>query len=221
MHHPDYIPQADMKFLEWATVFVHALGKSLARFGFPNELYEKLTQQLADFTKKFELATAPSTRTSVAVLEKNIARNTLKTTLRQAVKEHLTYNSALTNVDRDNLGLPVHKTSHTRAQVAHTYPAFNVDTSMLRRLTVHFYNWESASKAKPRGQYAVEIRWILSDVPLVNVSDLLHSAFVTRSPFMLEFDDQERGKTVYFVLCWVNTRGQKGPWSEIRSAIIP
>jgi hypothetical protein len=31
----------------------------------------------------------------------------------------------------------------------------------------------------------------------------------------------QRGKTVYFALRWENTRGEKGPWSEIMSAIIP
>jgi hypothetical protein len=30
-----------------------------------------------------------------------------------------------------------------------------------------------------------------------------------------------RGKTVWFRLRWENNRGQKGPWSELYSAIIP
>jgi hypothetical protein len=53
------------------------------------------------------------------------------------------------------------------------------------------------------------------------VEDLIHSAFDTRSPFTLSFDENQRGKTVYFCLRWENTRGEKGPWSEIVSGIIP
>ncbi|MDR1273488.1 MAG: hypothetical protein LBK12_02965, partial [Odoribacteraceae bacterium] len=66
-----------------------------------------------------------------------------------------------------------------------------------------------------------EIRWAISETPVVNVDDLTHSAFDTRTPFNLEFRGEERGKAVYFCLRWENTRGEKGPWSEIQSAIIP
>jgi hypothetical protein len=34
-------------------------------------------------------------------------------------------------------------------------------------------------------------------------------------------EDTDRGKTVYFCLCWENNRGEKGPWSEIVFAVIP
>jgi hypothetical protein len=55
----------------------------------------------------------------------------------------------------------------------------------------------------------------------VPVKYLIRSAFDTRTPFTLEFEGHERGKTVYFCLCWENTRGEKGHWSEIQSAVIP
>jgi hypothetical protein len=32
---------------------------------------------------------------------------------------------------------------------------------------------------------------------------------------------EDRGKKLYFALRWENTRGEKGPWSEIHSTIIP
>jgi hypothetical protein len=50
---------------------------------------------------------------------------------------------------------------------------------------------------------------------------MLASVFSTRSPYVFTFDENMRGKTVYFCLRWENTRGQKGPWSAIYSAIIP
>ncbi|MDR1552126.1 MAG: hypothetical protein LBS69_01520, partial [Prevotellaceae bacterium] len=77
------------------------------------------------------------------------------------------------------------------------------------------------SKAKPAGQHGAEIRWTISDTPVVDVEELIHSAFDTHTPFTLEFQGHERGRMAYFCLCWENTRGEKGPWSEIVSAIIP
>jgi hypothetical protein len=37
----------------------------------------------------------------------------------------------------------------------------------------------------------------------------------------LKFEGTDRGKTVYFALCWVNTREEEGDWSKIESSIIP
>jgi hypothetical protein len=37
----------------------------------------------------------------------------------------------------------------------------------------------------------------------------------------LEFEEEARGKTVWFCLRWENTRGEKGPWSEFLNAIVP
>jgi hypothetical protein len=41
------------------------------------------------------------------------------------------------------------------------------------------------------------------------------------TPHVLEFTEEERGKTVYVAICWQNEKGQKGPWSEIENAIVP
>jgi hypothetical protein len=45
-----------------------------------------------------------------------------------------------------------------------------------------------------------EIRRAISDTPIVDVTELIHSSFDTRTPFTLEFQGHERGKTVYFCL---------------------
>jgi hypothetical protein len=50
--------------------------------------------------------------------------------------------------------------------------------------------------------------------------ELIHSTFSTRSPFRLSFKGTDRGKVLYFALRWDNTRGEKGPWSEILNVII-
>jgi hypothetical protein len=222
MSRPDYIPQADAKFFEWATVLIRNLGKLINRIDFPEDRYAQLKQLFDDFKQKFKVATSPSTRTKPAVLDKNQARDALKKAIRRAVKEYLVYNHRVTDHDRGSLRLPVYKTTRTPAKVAETYPHFSIDSSMLRCLTIHFCDTgHEKSKAKPPGQHGAEIRWVISDTPIVQMEELLHSSFDTRTPFTFEFDGHQRGKTVYFALCWVNTRGKKGPWSAIESAFIP
>ena len=51
--------------------------------------------------------------------------------------------------------------------------------------------------------------------------DLAQHALATRTPYVLQFDETERGKTVYFAAAWQNERGQIGAWSEIEKAFVP
>jgi hypothetical protein len=222
MSYSDFLPRKDRDFLSWTTSFLKYLFSILMHILFPNDVYQELVTLRDDFAQKLETAEEPATRTKLTVQAKKTARKTLEKRLRQVVKEYLTFNHEVTDEDRDGLGLPIYKETRTPTPVAITYPDFDIDSSTIRRLTIHFYDQgQKKSKAKPAGQHGAEIRWVISDTPVVDVKDLTHSAFDTRTPFTLEFEGHERGKTVYFCLCWENTRGEKGPWSEIQSAIIP
>jgi hypothetical protein len=220
----DYIPRADIEFGKWTGIFVKNLGTMLSRLHIPPEVHAELVTLNDDFAQKLTLALEPGTRTKPVVVAKNKARRALNKAVRQAVKEHLTYNQTLTDADREELDLPIHKSTHTPAPVAASYPMPEVECSLIRHLTIHFYDAErmgTGTKAKPVGQLGAEIVWAIRDTPPTEVSDLTHSTFCTHTPVTLEFEEDERGKTVYFSLCWMNTRAKQGPWSGIKSAIIP
>jgi hypothetical protein len=222
MHRNDYIPRTDQGFLEWAISFLNNLRSRLARLLFPQEVFDRLEEKTKTFAEAFEVSHSPGTRTSVSILKKNVARKALESDFRQTVGEYLSRNHLLTDDDRNSLGLRVRKRTRTPAPVAESYPDFDIDSSMLCRLRVHFFERGGSHKrAKPPGQHGAEIAWVISDVPIEKTSDLLHSSFDTRTPFSLEFEGDQRGKTVYLALRWENTRGQKGHWSPIKNAIIP
>jgi hypothetical protein len=42
----------------------------------------------------------------------------------------------------------------------------------------------------------------------------------TKPSFRAEFKAGEGGKTAVYMARWVNTRGEKGPWSEITTAMV-
>jgi hypothetical protein len=217
----DYMPSKEAEFYAWVTVFFTYLLANLSRFGISSSVLSPLTSLRDDFFTKYVIATAPATRTKATVLAKNNAMSALKKALRVFIQEYVSFNHLVTDVDRDNLGLPIRKTSRTPVPVPVTYPWFMVDSSIIRVLIIYFRDLLSENRAKPFGVHGAEIRWGISDTPIINPEDLPHSSFDTRSPFRLEFSGEERGKTVWFCLRWENTRGEKGPWSEIVSAIVP
>jgi predicted phage tail protein len=42
----------------------------------------------------------------------------------------------------------------------------------------------------------------------------------TATPYLAEYTGAQAGQMAYYWLRWVNTRGEKGPWSEPVSATI-
>jgi hypothetical protein len=97
-----------------------------------------------------------------------------------------------------------------------------LDSGTIMRLGLHYKDSDSLkSQAKPSGVHGAEIRWAILEAPPTTTDDLIHSEFSTRTPHTFIFEENQRGRTVWFRLRWENTRGEKGPWSELYSAIIP
>ena len=42
----------------------------------------------------------------------------------------------------------------------------------------------------------------------------------SRGNLQADFTSQDQGKTAYYALRWVSTRGEKGPWSEVATATV-
>jgi hypothetical protein len=45
-------------------------------------------------------------------------------------------------------------------------------------------------------------------------------ALDTATPYVVEYTSADAGKTASYMLRWVNTRDEKGPWSQTVSATI-
>jgi hypothetical protein len=218
---PNFIPHSDGKFLNWSNIFLANLQPSLERFEFPPATYELLIALKNTFSSKLDTATNPMTRNKGTVAEKDVARKAFEKELRLAIRRFLTPNPDVTSKDREDLGLPVPDTTHTPIAVPSTRPEFDIEVVDVRRLSVHFKDRWSDSKARPYGVIGAVILYDLLPSPPTEPTDLLRHALATRTPFKIEFAGHERGQTVYFALCWQNAKGQRGPWSEIASAIVP
>jgi hypothetical protein len=88
-------------------------------------------------------------------------------------------------------------------------------------LEIVYRNQGSLKKAKPRGIHGAEMAWGFLDAHPVDVSELHNSLLSTKTPITLRFEGHDRGKILYFSLRWENTTGQKGPWNDIQSTVIP
>ena len=162
----------------------------------------------------------PSKRTRRVVQEKNDARKGYEPALRTFIQGQLMHNPKVTDADRRNMGLPVYDRTPTPAAPPSTRPELEIDFSQIARHILRVRDSESKSAGKPAHVIGFEIwrRTGGSNEPAYEEMQLVEQA--TRSPHTLEYASAERSEIVWYALRWVNTRGEKGPWSEIVSAII-
>jgi hypothetical protein len=217
---PDYIPQTDEGFLEFAKNLVSYASLNFSRWNVPSPQTE-LQAPLTAYETAFEAAQNPN-RGKVDVLTKNETRDTLKKKLRVYVKAYLINNPAVTDEDKAAMGLPIHKTGKSPVQVPETVPELTVDTGTPRRHKVHYRDHGSTRRGKPAGVAGIEIRHAVLDHYPATVKELINSDFDTATPFVKDYDEADRGKKAYYCGRWeIPSEGGKGPFGEIVEAVIP
>jgi hypothetical protein len=216
----DYIPAAEKVFVDWVKALVEFISTKISEWSIPQYEFDLLQVAKDFFISTYEVAIDPATRTKTAIAAKNRRKKELIALLRSFIKTYIAFNPAVTEEERIGAGLPIPKSDRTPAPVPTRYPNYTVESS-LRQLTVHFFDVDSKHTAKPDGVHGAEIRWAILEEPPVNENALTQSSFDTRTPFVLTFTEDQRGKAVYMCLRWENTRGQKGPWGNIMKEIVP
>jgi hypothetical protein len=216
----NYIPSADATFNSWQQQAFDYINAQSERFSIDSSAIESFENIKRDWEQKYAVASGYES-THAAIVAKQECRRAYEKFLRDFVNKYIRYNDAVTDSDRANMGLPILSTKRTPSPVPSTYPEHEVDTSVIRRITIHFKDNGASSKAKPRGVHGAEMRWVISPAQPARIEDMPHTAFDTHTPLTLEFTEEQRGNRLYFALCWINTRGDRGPWSEIGMAIVP
>jgi hypothetical protein len=216
-----YIPHSDGKFLIWVknlfaylTVHAAAWGLKPASWAHINPL---MITAYEDALKKAE---DPNRGKADTVL-KNETRDVLQTETRNYVNGNLKYNPLVSDEDRIHMGLPVYDTTPTPVADPDTTPVATVKLPSPGVVELHLVDSKTGKKAKPAGVHGCEFKWVISDTTPLNWKELINSSFSTRTPIRISFEGEDRGRTLHFALRWENTRGVKGPWTEIMNTIIP
>jgi hypothetical protein len=123
-----------------------------------------------------------------------------------------------TEEEMESLGLSTRKPP---VPAPTTCPEIDIDTSMIRQLSVRYRDAGSTTWGKPEGVRGADIRWAISDIPVTDTAALTQAAFDTATPHTIHFTGDDRGKTVYICARWQNTTEGVGPFGEIVAAIIP
>jgi hypothetical protein len=216
------IPTGDSDFDERQEIITLATATNLTAWNInPTWFNGELLPAKGKWTFAWAAYKNPATRTKVITFNKKEARKLYQPILSKLI-DMLKSDPVVTPSNLEAMGIVIGK---GRGNITNpgpkSRPDFDIDSSMIRQLKVLYRDQGATSRAKPHGVHGVEICWAILGAPPQDISELANSSFSTHSPFTLEFKEHERGKTIWFCLRWESTTGEKGPWSEIVSAIIP
>jgi hypothetical protein len=217
----DWLPSREQDFSDLCQKWKTGLGNpaNVAAFGWNQAV---VTAALALVDAFLTARTAYGQDDSSAKrLAKDEAKEAAKNNMRDFANTSIRYNKLMKEEDKRYYGIHTPDPTPTPVPEPTTFPEAEPDTSVIRQVTIHFWDSGTKKRGKPHGVHGAEIRWALLDHPPVSESEMVNSDFDTASPFTLRFSEGDRGKRLYFCLRWETTTNLKGPFSEFYSAVIP
>ncbi|WP_243348297.1 hypothetical protein [Parabacteroides sp. FAFU027] len=217
----DYIPQSDAEYDIWQDNLVLIVLASAAGWGIPTEDVQEVTDAQSFWKTAFAKASNKQNRTSADVAAKEDARKGYDKVLRTFIAQWLASNTKVTDSDRIRMGLSVKSTTRTATPKPSSAPVGNIDFSVRLQHLLHFFDESTPrSKAKPTGVHGCEIYYKIDGASPTDESEMIFVATSTATPFTINFEGKHAGKIVYYRFRWVNSRGERGPWSSVISATI-
>jgi hypothetical protein len=216
----DYIPASDADFSAWLQNFITFSNANLAALGLTAADLTPLQAAGTDFATARTANDATQAQAQGTRATKDTTRATAEGVLRPLVAR-LQATPGVTDAHRQSLMITVRSTTRTAAAAPTSKPVATIDTSQRLQHTLSFVDeLTPTSRAKPDGVSGCEI-WVKVDgAAPVDPDELKYLATDTSSPYVASFRGADGGKTAYYMLRWVNTRGEQGPWSQTMNATI-
>ncbi|MDR2417934.1 MAG: hypothetical protein LBD79_02640 [Treponema sp.] len=120
------------------------------------------------------------------------------------VRNNLQNNDLMTDNGRATLRIPIHDTTPTSQSAPDTIPEVEVQTSAPRTIRIRFRAENAKRWGKPLHVHGLECLWLIAGKAPAKIEKLLHSSFATRSPLDMTFDEDQRGKRLWFAVRWEN-----------------
>ena len=221
---PDYLPGSDTGLQAWVENFDVYATAHAADLGLVPPQVLPVTAARTDFDAKMTANFAAQQAAQAARQAKEDSRDALESAIRELVRQ-LQASPDVDDTERAALGITVPDTTPTTPMGGiETRPVGVVDTSQRLRHEIRFTDESTpTSRAKPAGVIGCEI-WVKiatdGEGPPSGPDELSFVGLDTATPYTVEYDGENGGKTAHYMLRWVRGSDQKGPWSETISATI-
>ena len=215
------IPRREGDFNAWTNHFADTLTQHADEYFLTDIEVKDLKRLHAAWDKDYAAAISASDIARAATETKNETRAALEQ-LERNIAKRIMADTRVSNSLQKEAGLPVHKKTRTPVPVPTTSPKGQiVATNRLEHSILVTDSQTPTKRSKPPGVIGCEVMLLISETYSVNPADYSLVGLWTRFPDVVTFTAKDAGKTAHYLFRWINTKGEKGPWSPTTSATIP
>lgn len=216
---PDFFPRRDGDLAGWAQNFAARLAASPGDYGVSAQAAADFVAVQQAYAQWYTKSQQPSMRTAVSVRMKNQTRAAMKAKGRELAGV-IRARRETTSEQMVVLGLRPRSKRRKVVGPPVVSPRVQVKSVKGARATVRLEDRVTGKSRKPRGVAMAVVLYVLGDVPPVDVADWKFGlttgdpTFDWSLPMGSEAGGPRPGDPVWLVACWVNERGEQGPWSD-------
>ena len=216
----DYLPRPDADVLAWAVNFETYAEAHQAALGLTAEELQSVADAVTTYDTQYNGHVSARAAAEAARQSKDLARETLESVVRPLVKK-IQASPSVNNGERAALAISVPPARRSPVPAPESRPTGDVLTTQRLRHTLTFRDEATpTTRRKPYGVTGCEIWRTIAPTPPTDPSQLAYLGTATRSRYTVDFAGSDAGQTAHYMRRWVNTRGEKGPWSETISATV-
>lgn len=218
MPNTDFIPARDGDFDAWQQAFLTFAAANMAALGLVLSDITNLANAQGDWDTTYTAQQAAQAAAEGATAAKVAAKAEYIALIRSAVNR-IQANPAVTNQQRESLGVTVRDSDPSPVPVPTEAPLASVDTSKRFQHTVTILG-PDGGRGKPEGVKAAEVWVKIGGTTDEGIEGFTYAGQATRSSFVHSFANDDGYKTAHYAVRYINGKGEPGPWSEAVSATI-
>ena len=217
----DYIPNPDGDFNAWQTNWVTFAAANSTALGIAAGDVTAIQTAQTDWNTKYGDHVAKQAAAAGARQAKDTQRTSFEGLLRSH-SQQIQKRPSITDAQRASLGITVPASAPTPTGAPSTAPVVTIDTAQRLRHIINFSRTQSegGGRGKPLGVRGCHIYMKIGAPAPASESDLTFVTEDTRTPHLIEFDNADASKLVFYWCRWVNPRGETGPWAAPVSATV-
>jgi hypothetical protein len=215
----DYIPAGEGQLLPFAkTLSAYALA-NFARWGMPSP-QTLLDAPITAFETALAAYQSPN-HGKVDTLNKNEAKDALVHALRTYIQGYIARNPAVTDEDKEEMGLPLRDTIPTPHPAPDARPEVAAEPAGTGAHSVTAVNPHTHNKEKPPLVTGVSFAHrVRSADEAAAAAALMPSEYQAGASRTYQYTEADYGKVADYAAAYENATGKRGPWSNVVSLLI-
>lgn len=216
----DVIPSGDSELDKFQKIYIDTIAAAPAPYDHTAQDVARLQAAQAIWTPAYANHHQAQVDAGKAGQEKDERRAGLVAELRSSIRK-VNAMPTITNAVRAALGIPLHAEGRSAVLAPTTRPIGRIVDKGGLRQELHWVDETTPhSRKKPNGVHGCQLWLKIGDVAPVDVTGCELASLDTATPYLYEFEAADAGKTAFWLLRWVSTRGENGPLRVVVSGKI-